>query len=156
AGLVARDPERQALADIHREVIDEPHVDLRCRAESADPGDVDRDAALDDLGDHALDGNAELLCLLELRAGLGAAAELDAEHEEATRGVDDTGVDGVADLDQELALGVADLGAVELSFRLAADVDKHGLLADRDHLAGDLVTGAWALGPGAALALGEH
>ncbi len=68
ARLVARDAERQPLADVRREVLDEPRVELRRGAEAAHAGHVHRDAALDDLLHHALDGDAELLRLLELRA----------------------------------------------------------------------------------------
>ena len=115
------------------------------------------EAALDDLGDDALDRDAELLRLLELGARLGTAAELDPQREHAAGVADHARLDRVAELDQQLALGVADLGPVELALRLAADVDEHRLLADRDHLAADLVTDAGALRAwSAALALGEH
>ena len=73
ARLVARDPERQLLADVRREILDEPRVHLRGRAEAAHAGDVDRHAALDDLGDEALDGDPELRRLRELGARLGSA-----------------------------------------------------------------------------------
>ena len=68
ARLVARDPEREALADERREILDEPRIDLRRRHEATHAGDVDGESALDDLGDEALDGNPEVGGLLQLGA----------------------------------------------------------------------------------------
>src|SRR5207247_11469681 len=70
----------------------------------------------------------------------------------------DPSFEHVADLDEQLAIRIADLRAIELTFGLAAEIDEHGLLADRDHGAFDHVADARALGAArlGAFALGEH
>ncbi len=58
---------------------------------------------------------------------------------------DHAGLDDIARLDQQLAVLVGDLAAIERALGLAADVDEHRVLADRDHGAADLIAGARAL-----------
>jgi hypothetical protein len=97
--------------------------------------------------------------LLQLALGIGAAPELHAQRQHAAGVIGDPSLDDVADLDQQLALGVADLAAVEHALGLPADIDEHRGLTDRDDLALDHVAraGALLLRLGfAALGFSEH
>ena len=158
ARLVARDPELEALADIRREVLDETGIDLRGRDKAASATDIDREAALDDLGHETLDREAEVRRLLELGGRLWPLAEPRAQHELPTGIRGDARLDRIADLDEELVLVIGDLRALELPFGFAAEVDEHGMFADRDDLALDRVADARALGTPRLVLLGvsEH
>ena len=138
-------------------ILDEAIVDLRGGAEAALAGDVDREAALDDLGDRAVDGDPEVGGLLELGACLRPAAELDAQREDATGIAADARLDRIADLDEQLALAVADLRTLECALGLASDIDEHRVLAERDDLARHHIADLRALGAfRAGFGSGEH
>ncbi len=101
--------------------------------------------------------------LLQLRLGLRPAPQRRLAEDDAPRlagGLDDARLDGVAELDEELPLAVAQLEDVDHPLGLGAEVDEHRLVADGDHppfdhLA-DLRVAAARRGRVILFELGEH
>ncbi len=104
-------------------------VHLRERAERTSPRDADVIAALDHGLDRALHGQAGVESPFEFLLGGGPARE-PARKRESTGGVDDDGLEAVADGHLELAVLALQLGHVHHRFALGADVDESHFVAD--------------------------
>src|SRR5262249_34562519 len=118
---------------------DASQVHLRERAERAEAADSDLVAALDDAGDPTLDRHAGLRRDRKRLTRLRALPEPMRETNLVARRRD-RGLDVVADLDLQLALIIAQLGAIDPRLAFAAHVDEHVLVADLDHAALDHLT----------------
>ena len=124
----------ELLAPERVEVAHRPHVDLAARQEGAD-ADVDGEAALDPLDDPARDDAALLVGALDLVPDLHLLGLLLGEDDVAVAvlGLLDEDVDGVAGLDRDLAVLVAELLERDHALGLVADVDDDLALGDAQH-----------------------
>src|SRR6185369_4056901 len=138
--------EAEALADVLGGLAP-AHVDLRRRAEGAQPDDLHVEAALVLTRDEPFRRDAVRERLLELAGHVAAAPERLLEHDRPGAGavVGDRRLALVADGDRDLAgFRVTELGEADDSFRLAADRDERGLGTDHDHLSAYVVADAEA------------
>ena len=137
-------PELELLADVLREILVEPDVDLRGRAESAQPAEIDLQPALVLRGDRAFDGDLALQRLLQ-RLPAGTLRHAAGEHHRAVAEGEDVRLDGLARVHHHLAGIVAKLAQVDDGLALAAQIEVGDLGADVRHLGGDLLAEAQPL-----------
>ena len=121
-------------------------VDLRHRAEGALPGDAHLVAALDRSLDLTLYGEVVLECLFDFALG-GSVAHALLRQCDAVAGGDDDGLDGIANSDFHVAVGIFQFRDVDLGLALAAHADQGHLGTDRNDRAIDGLTPVEALGP---------
>ena len=142
------------LADKLGEVFDESDVDLRGRTESAQPGNLDLDAALDGGADLTLHGQTLAVGAFDLLDAVIAMTVLAAQkqHPGILVLAGDMRLDGVADGGLEMALRILEYGNLDTAFRFAAQIDEGELLADRHDDAPHLVSDGRL--PGAELRMG--
>jgi len=116
-------------------VADRTDVDQRARQERADVADVDGEAALDLAADAAGDGLGLFHRLFELVPHHGALGLLARQHgfAEAVLERVQRHLDGVADVDFELAGFVTELFDRDNALGLQAGVDNDDVVADLDH-----------------------
>ena len=129
----ADDLELQLLAAQRLQVLDRLDVDERARQEGAQ-ADVHRQAALDAVGDPALDDPAILVGPLHLGPAPHAQRlRVGEEHVPLeVLGLLEQDVDLLADLDGELAATVGELLDGDQAFRLVPHVDDHRVGRDAD------------------------
>ncbi len=141
ADLELGDAERQALADVRGQVLDELERELRGGAEGPRAGDLHLDAALDHARDVPLHREVLRERLFQRARAVHAAAVRDAEQQGAAVGVDaaDGHVHRVADPHREVAVGVGQLRDVDDRVGLDAEADVDVLAADRRDRAVDAV-----------------
>ncbi len=133
--LVDLDHAHPELLPLQRiEVADRTHVDLRTGQERAH-ADVDGEAALDALDDATDDDLAIGVGLLDLVPDLHLLGLLAREHDMAfpVLGPLQEHVDRVSGLHGHLTVLVEELGEVDETFGLVADVDDDGRLGELEH-----------------------
>ena len=106
-------------------------VDLREGAEALHAGKLDLEATLVVRQDLALNGDALVLGLFEHLERLDVLAERGGELD-AAAGVDDEGLDLVADLHGDVAFVIYELGGIDGALGLGAEADEDGAARDGD------------------------
>ena len=133
------DLELEFLALKRSGVAHRTDVDQRAGEECADAAQLNSEAALDLAVDGAVHGLLVVERVLELLPSLVALGLLAGQDGLAVAGLDrlERHVDGVADLDLELALGVLELLLGDLRLGLEAGVDDDEAVLNLDNLALD-------------------
>ena len=131
----------ERLRDVHQrgDVANRADVHLAARQEGDGAVEVDGEAALDLVEDHAVDLLALLEGLLELDPALFAPRLVARDHRLAERVLDplEIDLDGVANLRRRVAAVIGELLQRDAAFGLETDVDQRHVLFDRDDAALD-------------------
>ena len=114
---------------MHRRIRGAGDIDLRERTKRALAGNAHLVPALHDFVHFAFHGEARPERVLELALRSGVTHALAREHDAAACG-DDHRLNAIADRHRDLAVGVLQLGEIDLSLALATDVDKGDLRAE--------------------------
>lgn len=143
----------EGLRIVHQRghVADRANIDLRTRQEGDRTVEVDREAALDLVEDHAFDALASFELGFELDPAFFAASLLARQNGFAERVFDalDINFDFVADLQQAVLGARAEFLERDAALNLQADVDNGDVLLNtRDDALGDIAFGQVVLGKG--------